>query len=80
MLSRLSFSEPFYALSACGSGQKERNFFGFPKSKIKLCPVLGPEHIGHHLAPGKVRGAELMFVKQGMSNKSRVTEIVSALH
>lgn len=78
MLSRLSFSEPFYALSACGSGQ--RNLFGFPKSKIKLCPVLGPEHIGHHLAPGKVGGAELRFVKQGMSNKSRVTEIVSALH
>jgi len=58
----LSFSEPSYALLACGSGQRERNFFDFPKSKNRLCPVLVTEHIDPDPAPGEA-GAELRPVK-----------------
>lgn len=53
---------PFYALLTCGSGQRERNFFDFPKSKNRLCPVLGTEHIDPDPVPGE-DGAELRPIK-----------------
>lgn len=60
--SLLRFSVPFYALLTCGSGQRERNFFDFPKSKNRLCPVLGTEHIDPDPVPGE-DGAELRPIK-----------------
>lgn len=60
--SLLGFSEPFYALLACGSGHGERNFFDLTKSKNRLCLLLETEHIDPDRVPGEA-GAELRPIK-----------------